>query len=253
MRLTCFFLLFWAVGGPVRGQILADSVNGVVFRLVAVDGGTFRMGCTPEQGDRCTDPEKPVHRVTLSDFAIGETEVTQALWKGVMGGNPSFYPGDDDRPVENVTWIEVQDFIRKLRQLTGKPYRLPTEAEWEFAARGGKRSGSFAYSGSDRLDEFAWFDDNSNWKVHPVKTRRPNELGLYDMSGGVWEWCQDVKGPYPSRKQRNPTGPREGDQHVRRGGSWANSAVYCRVSYRSDEYADHRDGLTGFRLALPRK
>jgi sulfatase modifying factor 1 len=245
-------LMVYAALSSAQAPLLVDSVNGVVFRMVAVEGGTFSMGCTAEQGDDCFDQEKTIHTVVLSDYHLGETEVTQGLWKAVMGSNPSFYAGKDARPVENVTWNEVQDFLQKLRELTGRPYCLPTEAEWEFAARGGNHSGSFQYSGSDTLAAVAWFDQNSGLRVHRVKTLRPNELGLYDMSGSVWEWCQDVKGEYTPGTFTNPTGPPKGNQRVRRGGSWANSAVYCRVTYRSDEYADHRDGLTGFRLALRR-
>ena len=139
--------------------------------------------------------ESPVHSVTLSSYYMGETEVTQALWKAVMGNNPSRFKGDN-LPVENVSWNDCQEFIRKLKQKTGKNFRLPTEAEWEYAARGGKKSNGYKYSGSNNIGSVAWYDDNSSNQIHAVKGKRLNELGLYDMSGNVWEWCSDWYGQY---------------------------------------------------------
>ena len=223
------------------------TVNGVSFKMIAVAGGTFTMGATAEQGSDAYDGEKPAHKVTLSSFSIGQTEVTQKLWQAVMGSNPSHFKGAKF-PVESVTWDECQTFITKLNQLTGKQFRLPTEAEWEFAARGGKQSKGYKYAGSNTLDNVAWYWNNTT--THEVATKLPNELGLYDMSGNVWEWCQDLYGSYSSSNQTNPTGPPSGSFRVKRGGSWNSAARYCRVSYRyggtPGNWIDH----FGVRLAL---
>ena len=206
------------------------------------------MGGTSEQsGDRDSN-EKPVHHVTLSGYYLGETEVTQALWEAVMGNNPSHHK-DSDCPVENVSWHDCQSFINKLKSLTGKDFRLPTEAEWEYAARGGRSCG-FKYSGSNTAGEVAWFDDNSRGETHPVKGKLPNELGIYDMSGNVWEWCQDWIGKYKSVSQTNPLGPSSGSKRVRRGGGWDSRAWNCRVSERNPSSPDRRNNFLGFRLAF---
>ena len=183
------------------------TVNGVTFTMIAVEGGTFQMGATSEQGSDAESDEKPVHSVTLSDYCIGETEVTQELWEAVMGSNPSGFSGYPQRPVEKVSWNDCQEFITKLNQLTGKNFRLPTEAEWEYAARGGNKSQGYKYSGSNTIDNVAWYYSNSASRTHDVKTKSPNELGIYDMSGNVWEWCYDWYGSYSSGSQTNPTGP----------------------------------------------
>lgn len=182
------------------------QVGGVSFDMVWVEGGTFRMGATSEQGSDAWGGEKPVHSVTLSGYYIGKTEVTQALWKAVMGSNPSEFKGDN-LPVEQVSWDDCQEFIRKLNSLTGQHFRLPTEAEWEFACRGGNNSCGYKYSGSNDIDNVAWYFDNSGHKTHPVGTKAQNELGIYDMSGNVWEWCSDWYGNYSSGAQTNPKGP----------------------------------------------
>lgn len=223
-------------------------VNGVEFNMVKIEGGTFHMGATSEQGEY--DAEKPVHSVTLSDYYIGETEVTQELWEAVMGSNPSRFKGDNQRPVEYVSWYDCQEFIKKLNQLTGKKFRLPTEAEWEYAARGGKYSRGYKYSGSNDVDEVAWYKSNSGETTHPVATKEANELGLYDMSGNVYEWCKDWYGDYQSNSQTNPTGPSEGEKRVRRGSSWDHFYGYVRVSYRDYGTPDYRDDYNGLRLAL---
>ena len=184
-------------------EILRFVVEGVSFDMVEVRGGTFRMGATSEQGSDADSDENPVHSVTLSGYYIGKTEVTQALWKAVMGSNPSEFKGDN-LPVEYVFWYDCQEFIRKLNALTGQDFRLPTEAEWEFACRGGNNSRGYKYSGSDCIDDVAWYVDNSGSKTHPVATKLPNELGIYDMSGNVDEWCNDWYGYYSRGAQTNP-------------------------------------------------
>ena len=216
--------------------------------MVNVSGGTFTMGASSEMTGP-DDDEKPTHQVTLSSYYIGETEVTQALWKAVMGYNPSGFKGDN-LPVENVSWDDCQEFIRKLNAATGRRFRLPTEAEWEFAARGGNQSRRTQYSGSSNIDDVAWYGDNSGNSTHPVKTKRPNELGLYDMTGNVWEWCQDWYGSYTNYSQTNPTGPYSGSCRVDRGGSWNYYAWYCRSSSRGNVTPDYRHYNLGFRLAL---
>ena len=224
------------------------TVNGVSFTMVRVAGGTFRMGATSEQRNPEHD-EKPVHSVTLSSYSIGETEVTQALWKAVMGSNPSRFKGDN-LPVEQVSWNDCQTFISKLNALTGRSFRLPTEAEWEFAARGGNESRGYQYSGSNNLGSVAWYRDNSGSKTHPVATKSANELGLYDMSGNVWEWCQDRYGSYSCISQTNPIGPSSGSLRVFRGGSCNFRARHCRVAYRNGYGPSRSYYDLGLRLAL---
>ena len=225
------------------------TVKGVTFTMVAVEGGTFKMGATSEQGSDADSSEEPVHQVTLSSYYIGQTEVTQALWKAVMGKNPSWYKGDD-KPVENVSWDDCQKFFKKLNKLTGKRFRLPTEAEWEYACRGGKKSRGYKYSGSNTIGDVAWYKDNSSSETHPVGTKSPNELGIYDMSGNVLEWCQDWYGSYSSAAQTNPTGASSGSGRVFRGGRWSGNAGHCRSSNRSSIAPDYRNDFHGLRLAL---
>ncbi|MBP9993392.1 MAG: SUMF1/EgtB/PvdO family nonheme iron enzyme, partial [bacterium] len=225
------------------------TVNGVTFEMVAVKGGTFTMGATSEQGSDAYDSEKPTHSVTLGDYYIGKFEVTQELWEAVMGSNPSYFKGSK-LPVESVSWNDCQTFIRKLNSLTGVNFRLPTEAEWEYAARGGSRSRGYKYSGSNSISDVAWYDDNSGSKIHTVGTKSPNELGIYDMSGNVWEWCQDWKGSYSSGSQNNPTGALLGSDRVYRGGGWRNGARNCRVSHRYCDAPSSRYYGLGFRLVL---
>ena len=225
------------------------TVNGIKYNMVWVEGGTFRMGATSEQGGDAESDEKPVHSVTLSGYYIGKTEVTQALWKAVMGNNPSRFKGDN-LPVDCVSWGDSQVFIRKLNALTGQNFRLPTEAEWEFACRGGNNSLGYKYSGSDNIDNVAWYAGNSGDTTHPVATRSPNELGIYDMSGNVWEWCADWYGDYSSGAQTNPKGPYGGSNRVYRGGGWFNGVRGCRSSYRIYNRPTFRDCGLGLRLAL---
>ena len=225
------------------------TVNGIKYNMVWVEGGTFSMGATSEQGSDAYSDEKPVHSVTLSSYYIGKTEVTQALWKAVMGSNPSYFEGDD-LPVEQVSWDDCQEFIRKLNSLTGQNFRLPTEAEWEFACRGGNNSRGYKYSGSNYIDNVAWNWDNSGKKTHPVATKSPNELGIYDMSGNVWEWCADRYGDYSSGAQTNPKGPYDGSGRVNRGGSWFDNAGNCRSSNRNYYRPAYRNDFLGLRLVL---
>jgi formylglycine-generating enzyme required for sulfatase activity len=244
------------------------TVGGVSFTMKKVTGGTFTMGATSEQGSDAFSDEKP-HQVTLSSYYIGETEVTQALWEAVMGSNPSYFKGSI-LPVEQVSWNDCQKFITKLNAMTGQKFRLPTEAEWEYAARGGNKSKGYKYSGSNNIDDVAWYWMNSgdkhlvgsdydwdfekvlnnNGKTHPVAQKKPNELGIYDMSGNVWEWCTDWYGSYSSNAQTNPTGPSTGSYRVDRGGTWLRYANDSRVSHRSCDAPGYRRYVLGLRLAL---
>jgi len=234
-----------------NGEKKSFTVNGVSFNMVKVDGGTFTMGATEEQGGDADDDEKPAHSVTLDGYMIGETEVTQALWQAVMGDNWSAFKGDDQRPVEMVRWDDCQEFIKKLNTATGQCFRLPTEAEWEFAARGGVNSRGYKYSGSNTLGNVAWYGDNSSSTTHPVATKTANELGIYDMSGNVDEWCNDWYGDYSSSSQTNPQGPSSGSDRVSRGGSWLdNAGFFCRVSGRNYFTPDDSNLSLGLRLGL---
>ena len=232
-----------------RNRIRTFTVGGVEFKMIRVEGGTFTMGATSEQGGDAVDDEKPSHSVTLSSYYMGETEVTQALWQAVMGSNPSYFKADSF-PVEQVSWEDCQTFISRLNSLTCQQFHLPTEAQWEYAARGGTKSRGYKYSGSNDIGSVAWYGDNSTSRTHPVKLKQANELGLYDMSGNVWEWCQDWYGSYSSGSQTNPTGASSGPYRVIRGGGWHSSARYCRVSYRYYDTPSGRYGNLGLRLAL---
>ena len=236
-------------------QVFTLTGNGrtVTFRMKPVGAGSFDMGS--ESGP---DWEKPVHRVTLtSDYYMGETEVTQELWEAVMGSNPSYHKGGR-RPVEKVSWNDCQTFLEKLNSLTagrrpaGRSFRLPTEAEWEYAARGGSKSRGYTYAGSNDLNAVAWYKENSGSgnNTHDVAGKAANELGLYDMSGNVWEWCQDWYGDYPSSSQTNPTGPFNGSYRVYRGGSCCVSAAYCELVTRIREAPTNCYSILGLRLVL---
>ena len=241
---------------PVVQAPIANSDNitipvkdGISIDMVRVEAGTFTMGATAEMKNP-NDDEKPTHRVTLTnDYYIGKYEVTQALWQTVMGNNPSKFKGDN-LPVEQVSWDDCQEFISKLNRITGKTFRLPTEAEWEYAARGGNKSRGYQYSGSNNLSDVAWFWDNSGSKTHAVGTKQPYELGIYDMSGNVWEWCQDRYGEYNSSSQVNPTGANRGSNRVVRGGCWFHDAWNCRSSSRGYFTPDYRNDILGLRLVL---
>ncbi len=237
--------------GTLRGNTGNAVLDRLISNMVYVEGGTFTMGATSEQGSDAYNNEKPAHSVTLSNYYIGKYEVTQAEWKAVMGSNPSYFEGSDNLPVEQVSWNDCQTFITKLNTLTGKNFRLPTEAEWEYAARGGSKRQGYKYAGSDNLDDVAWYTINSGSTTHAVGTKQPNELGLYDMSGNVYEWCSDWFGSYSSSSQTNPTGASSGSNRVRRGGCWILNAWDCRVSYRVYNSPDSWSSLLGLRLALP--
>ena len=243
-----------------QGGDFTETVSGIEFDIVYVKGGTFQMGATSEQGRDYDSDERPVHSVTLSDYYIGKFEVTQGLWEEVMGTTiheqrikadySSTYGVGSDYPMYYVNWEEAQEFCKKLSQLTGKTYVLPTEAQWEYAARGGVKSKGYKYSGSNTIGNVAWYDDNSSESTHPVGTKQPNELGIYDMSGNVWEWCSDWYGSYSSESQSNPTGPSTGSYRVLRVGSWSSDAWYCRVSNRGSLNPSSRDYYIGFRVVL---
>ena len=235
--------------GPIDKITIPDT--DISFNMIHVEGGTFMMGAN-EGDEDANDNEKPAHLVTLSDYLIGETQVTQALWQAVMGKNPSCFKGDLNLPVDMVSWDDCQRFIKKLNKLTGKTFRLPTEAQWEFAARGGNlgKDNGYKYAGSDDIEEVAWYRENSKDKTHPVSKKAANELGLYDMSGNVREWCQDWQGEYSKDAQSNPTGPSSGSFRVCRGGSWYGDTSFCRVSNRHSNPPKNTASRLGLRLAM---
>lgn len=229
------------------------------MEMVYVSGGEFEMGATAEQGDAADSDERPVRTVSLDSYHIGRYEVTQGQWKAVMGTNPSYFDKGDDYPVESVSWNDAQEFCKRLSEKTGKEYVLPTEAMWEYAARGGVHKTQTMYAGSDDIKEVAWYDGNSDenlessdpdFGTHKVGTKKANALGIYDMSGNVWEWCSDWYGDYDESDTENPQGPAEGSYRVLRGGGWDNSAGLCRVSIRSRAYPVNRFNRLGFRVAV---
>ena len=240
---------------PVQEDVLTINVAGVTFRMIRVEGGTFFMGATAEQFDDANDDEKPAHSVTLSSYYIGETEVTQQLWQTVMNNNPSGFIGKN-KPVEYVSWNDCQNFITRLNLVTGHEFRMPTEAEWEYAARGGVKSLGYKYAGSNMIMDVAWYEANSyhvdspDYGTHDVGTKRPNELGLYDMSGNVSEWCQDWYGDYNDTQQANPTGSSTGSLRVSRGGFWESYSKSCRVSARRHLNPNKANLTIGIRLVL---
>ena len=230
---------------------LTFTIKDISFTMKYVKGGSFKMGATSEQTDDAKDNESPVHRVKVSSFYMGETEVTQDLWNAVMDNNPSYFKGDN-LPVDRIKWDDCQEFIRRLNSLSNNLYhfRLPTEAEWEYAARGGKHSNGTKYSGGSEINSVAWFADNSSKTTHSVKSKLPNELGLYDMNGNVWEWCSDWFDNYKSKKQTDPQGPTTGIYRVLRGGSWMDRAERCRVSLRNPYWPTEGPHTVGFRIVM---
>jgi len=220
----------------------ASVLQELEQQMVRIPGGTFEMGSTSSEAD---GDEQPVHRVTLSPFFMSRTEVTQRLWKAVMGSNPSYFRKGDSYPVEQVSWNDVQTFIQKLNQQTGERYRLPTEAEWEYAARGGTTGDRYG-----DLDRIAWYDKNAGGSTHPVGQKEPNAYGLYDMLGNVYEWCSDWYGTYSSSSQTNPQGPDKGSGRVERGGSWFFSAGFARAGNRHGVAPSFSYSFLGFRLSM---
>ena len=234
-----------------------EAMRNLMTDMVLVKGGVFIMGCKKaflgqDRYRECRASEFPAHGVTVKDFYIGKYLVTQAQWRAVMGSNPSSNKGCDNCPVENVSWNDVQEFLKKLNTLTGQQFRLPSEAEWEYAARGGQQSKGYLYSGSNNLDDVGWFDKNSGAKTHPVGQKKPNELGLFDMSGNVWEWCED---DWHSNYDGAPTDGRawvdndRGTDRLRRGGSWHRDPPHCRAIIRGSNALTNRYKDVGFRLA----
>lgn len=218
------------------------------YRMLPVAGGAFLMGATREQGNEMQPWEQPTHEVRLSSFALGETPVPQWLWQAVMGENPSYSKGEM-LPMESVSWNDVQAFLKRLNTLTGQRFSLPTEAQWEYAARGGAESKHYKYSGGFHVEEVAWFADNSDGHTHEVAQLKPNELGLYDMNGNVWELCHDFSASYLPKVQTDPTGPMTGENRIGRGGGWGSPSRSCRVSSRSYGDPDALSNRIGFRLA----
>lgn len=229
-------------------QSYTERAFGMNMKMLPVSGGTFIMGCTTEQGFECFADERPKHQVTLSDYYIGTYPVTQRQWELVMGSNPSRNKDCPDCPVENVSWRDAMNYIRKLNLETGMNYSLPTEAQWEYAARGGQNSNGSKFAGHGDIYLAGWFNLNSQWRTNPVGNKSVNSLGLYDMSGNVWEWCRDWYGSYNSDDKINPIGPASGAYRVLRGGSWSNLPRYCRVSARQKEKPNRHTGNIGFRL-----
>ena len=213
------------------------------------------MGATPEQGDAARENEKPAHKVTVDDFYIGETEVTQRLWFAVMGNNPSYFQDDSgEYPVENVSWNDAQEFIKALNEITGRQFRLPFEAEWEYAARGGKKSNNTKYAGSDNLNEVAWHVDNAFNRTHLVAEKKPNELGIYDLSGNVWEWVEDKYQEYKANSTAY-VDSLEINTYVEKGGGWwsnyhTDSIDRYRPSFRDRDEAAYHGWNSGVRVVL---
>ena len=245
--------------GGQAGQPYTETAYGLNLRMVYVEGGTFTMGCTGEQGGECENDESPSRQTTVGSFYMGMLEVTQGQWEKVMGttiyqqankAGGSTYGTGPDYPMYYVSWEEAKEFCMRLSQQTGRTYRLPTEAEWEYAARGGKRAEGSKYSGGWSVGDVAWYDGNSGKSTHVCGTKRANVLGLYDMSGNVWEWCEDFYGPYLSYDTDNPRGASSGSNRLNRGGGWNCYARYCRVSYRCYFAPSNRGNNLGFRVVL---
>lgn len=236
---------------PQRAS-LSEVTKAIEGNMVYVTGGTFTMGCTFEQ-DSCYHWEKPAHKVTVSNFFINKYPVTQREWETIMGNRPWFSKNCPDCPVEHVSWYDAQNFINTLNQATGKFYRLPTEAEWEYAARGGDKDKPSMYAGGDAADMVGWYENNSEKQTQPVGQKKANELGLYDMSGNVWQWCNDWfdEKYYSTGPSNNPKGPASGNgNRSLRGGSWWGPVKDCRVSNRDMYPPDSKDDDVGFRLAM---
>lgn len=225
---------------------LKPELNDFV-ETIYVEGGTFTMGCTGEQND-CDEDEKPPQKVRVASFYIGKYEITQQQWRQVMHNSPSYFKNCGRCPVEQVSWNEVQEFLKRLKDMTGKSYRLPTEIEWEFAARGGNKSKNYKFAGGNSIHPVGWYFENSNYETHPVGSKTPNELGIYDMSGNVWEWCQ-TEHIYESDELRSRTENKE-IYRIIRGGGWYINSKYHRLSYRNYDVPERRYMSLGFRVVL---
>lgn len=222
---------------PELQEDYTETVFGMSLDMVYVKGGVFEMGATVEQEEDAYDDEKPVRKIRLDSYHIGKYEVTQAQWRAVMGSDPvvSYLYGEGDNyPAYFISWDMAQEFCKRLSEKTGEKYVLPTEAQWEYAARGGNKSKHFKYAGGDIMYEVAWYSENAATRTHPVGTKKPNELGIYDMSGNINEWCSDWYAEYDEKDNYNPQGPEEGTYRIRRGGCWFTDIKYCRVSFRND-------------------
>ncbi|MCM1532413.1 MAG: formylglycine-generating enzyme family protein [Bacteroides sp.] len=248
--------------GQERHENYTETAFGMSMDMVYVEGGSFMMGATEEQGAEVNEDEMPVRDINIGSYYIGKYEVTQSEWEAVMGtslveqGEQSFYyeiwgmRGEGpDYPMYYVSWEDAQEFCKKLSERTGKKYVLPTEAQWEYAARGGKNSKGYKFSGGDDIEEVAHYHGNGDGQNHPVGTKAGNELGIFDMSGNVWEWCADWYGPYSESETNNPSGPDEGEDRVVRGGSCFDYEATCRVARRNYDYPDNRFIIIGFRIA----
>ena len=240
-----------------RNQDFTETAWGINMKMIWVEGGDFFMGCTSEQGGDCGSDEQNVRRVTVDGFYIGMLEVTQSQWEKVVGtswyqqGQIAGYCIGPDYPMYAVSWDEAMEFCRILSNKTGRTYTLPTEAQWEYAARGGNKNEGTKYAGSNMIDVVAWYINNSGGNVHIVGSKRANALGIYDMSGNVWEWCKDwYANSYVSYDTNNPVGPSSGSRRVLRGGSYGNNASYCRVDARGSGSPGRRDLIRGFRVVL---
>ena len=230
---------YFQIEESTPAKVTTYEVNGVIFDMVEVEGGNYLMG-----DDNSTDSdEKPAHKETIATFQIGQTEVTQELWQAVMGTNPSKFKGEDNLPVEQVSWTDCNNFINKLNELTGKNFRLPSEAEWEYAAGGGTKSQGYTYSGSNAIEDVAWYRENSSSKSHPVAQKKANELGIYDMTGNVWEWTSD-------NYSEDYSCDRMSSDRIYRGGSWHNAAISSRVANRDNDSDNTTSYNLGLRLAL---
>ena len=254
---SCTAALSAQTQGPVNRVF---TVNHIPIKMVFVKGGDLELGCVAERDDSCKAKEVPSHNVTLTDFYIGETEVTQAQWKAVMGSdnNPSYWKGNT-LPVERVSWVECHRFVTRLNKYLAKElpegyhFALPSEAQWEYAARGGLKSAGTRYAGSNDLKQIAWFYDNSSQHTHDVRIKTANELGIFDMSGNVWEWCEDWydENFYAENTEwNNPMNEQETSYRVQRGGSWNYAAPYSRCANRDYGSIHTRYEDCGFRVAL---
>lgn len=239
-------------------SVLISCRNKNYIEMVYVEGGTLEIGCNEKNDKDCEDDEIR-HIVTLEDFYIGKYEITQEQWVSVMGqkNNPSYFGEEENYknlPVESVSYNEVLIFIHRLNVKTGKQYRLPTEAEWEYAAKGGQLSKNYKYSGSNNIDDVAWYDGNSKKRTHDVGSKKPNELGIYDMSGNVYEWCSSVYSDYNNNADiKDSLNFLFDTERVFRGGSWIKGAEFCRNSNRGSGKQKNKTFFIGFRLVLDKK